>query len=125
MSLEPIGVKKKLEDYEYMQYYILMRIKKMKDFDAESKEWWEVAKEYFAKELEKNLVQHKVDEKSHKLDVFQKKNLDFVYGSPTSTKTFGQDEENETRPNGNAQEEEVHNEEPHVLKGGGQKEKEP
>ncbi len=42
----------------------------MKDFDAESKEWWEVAKEYFAKELEKNLVQHKVDEKSHKLDVF-------------------------------------------------------
>jgi hypothetical protein len=29
---------------------------KMKDFNAESKEWWEVAKEYFTKELEKNLA---------------------------------------------------------------------
>jgi hypothetical protein len=34
-----------------------MRTKnKMKDSDAESKEWWEVVKEYFAKELEKNLA---------------------------------------------------------------------
>ncbi len=54
-SLDLYGVKKQLEDYEQMlQYYTLMRIKnKMKDFDAESKEWWEVAKEYFTKELEK------------------------------------------------------------------------
>jgi hypothetical protein len=30
-----------------------MRTKnKMKDFDVESKEWWEVVKEYFVKELE-------------------------------------------------------------------------
>jgi hypothetical protein len=58
MSLDLDGVKKRLEDYEQMlQYYTLMRIKnKMKDFDAESKERWEVAKEYFAKELEKNLA---------------------------------------------------------------------
>jgi hypothetical protein len=34
----------------------------MKDFDAMSKELWEVPDEYFAKELEKNLAQHKVDE---------------------------------------------------------------
>ncbi len=35
----------------------LMRTKnKMKDFDAKSKEWWEIVEEYFAKELEKNLV---------------------------------------------------------------------
>jgi hypothetical protein len=29
---------------------------KMKDFKAKSKEWWEVAEEYFTKELEKNMV---------------------------------------------------------------------
>jgi hypothetical protein len=28
----------------------------MKDYDIESKEWWDVVKEYFAKELEKNLA---------------------------------------------------------------------
>jgi hypothetical protein len=39
-----------------------MRTKNKKDFDATSKEWWEVAKEYFAKELEKNMAQHRVDE---------------------------------------------------------------
>jgi hypothetical protein len=37
---------------------------KMKDFDVESKEWWEVAKEYFVKKLEKNLTQHRIDERS-------------------------------------------------------------
>jgi hypothetical protein len=26
------------------------------DFEARSEEWWEVAKEYFAKELEKNFA---------------------------------------------------------------------
>jgi hypothetical protein len=37
--MDPVDVKKRLEDYEV-------------DF----KEWWEVAKEYFLKELEKNLA---------------------------------------------------------------------
>jgi hypothetical protein len=57
-SLNPIGVKKRLEDYEQMlKYYTLMRMKnKMKDTEAKSDEWWEVTKEYFTKELEKNLI---------------------------------------------------------------------
>jgi hypothetical protein len=29
---------------------------KMKDFEAESEEWWEVVEEYFTKELEKNVA---------------------------------------------------------------------
>jgi hypothetical protein len=28
----------------------------MKDFEAKYEEWWEVTKEYFTKELEKNLA---------------------------------------------------------------------
>jgi hypothetical protein len=54
------------------QYNTLMRTKnKMKVFKAESKEWWEV----FTKELEKNLVQHKGNERilKYKLEVYQKK----------------------------------------------------
>ncbi len=40
-----------------LQYYTLMKTKnKMKDFDGEFEKWWEVIEEYFAKELEKNLV---------------------------------------------------------------------
>ncbi len=46
MSLNPIAVKKRL----------MMIKSKMKDFDVESKEWWEVVEEYFTKELEKNMV---------------------------------------------------------------------
>ncbi len=47
-----------------LQYYTLMRTKnKMKDSETKYVEWWEVAKEYFIKELEKNLVQHRVDER--------------------------------------------------------------
>jgi hypothetical protein len=63
--LDLAGVEKRLEDYEQMlQYYTLMRTKnKMNDFEAESEEWWEVAREYFTKEFEKNLVQHKIDER--------------------------------------------------------------
>jgi hypothetical protein len=34
----------------------------MKDFEAKSEEWWEVAKEYFTKELEKNLVHQRASE---------------------------------------------------------------
>ncbi len=64
-SLSPCGVKKRPEDYEHMlQYYTLMRMKnKMKDSEAEFKEWWKVAEEYFTKEVEKNLAQHRADEK--------------------------------------------------------------
>jgi hypothetical protein len=73
-SLDPIGVKKRLEDYEHMlQYYTLMKMKnKMKDFEVESKEWWEVVEEYFTKEMKKNLVQHRVDEKilRYKLEAY-------------------------------------------------------
>ncbi len=63
----------------------------MKDFKVEFEEWWEVAKEYFIKELEKNLVHHRIDEiiLKYKLEVYQKNFLDFIYGSPTSTKVLG------------------------------------
>ncbi len=57
-SMNSTNVKKRLKDYEQMlQYYTLMRMKnKMNDFEAEFEEWWEVAKEYFTKELKKNLA---------------------------------------------------------------------
>jgi hypothetical protein len=50
--------------------------------------------EYFAKELEKNMAQHRIDERSleYKLEIYQRNFLDFVCGSPTSTKTSSQDE---------------------------------
>jgi hypothetical protein len=85
---------------------------KMKNFDAEFEEWWEVVEEYFAKELEENLVQHRADERifRYKLEIYLKKFIEFVYGSLTSIKISGQDEEVE---------------EPHDLKGGGHEEKEP
>ncbi len=35
----------------------------MKYSNEQFEEWWEVVEEYFAKELEKNLVQHRVDER--------------------------------------------------------------
>ncbi len=86
----------------------------MKDSDVESKEWWEVVEEYFAKELEKNLTQHKVDENNlkYKLEIYQKKILDFVCGNPTSIKAFGQFEETKAEPSRTTQEEEVQTEEP-------------
>jgi hypothetical protein len=57
-SLNPTSVKKRLKDYEQMlQYCTLVRTKnKMNDFEVEFEEWWEVAKEYFTKELEINLA---------------------------------------------------------------------
>jgi hypothetical protein len=93
--------------------------------------------------LEKNLVQHRVDERimKYKLEVYQKTFPDFVYGSPISIMALDKDEEVEARPNEIAQEEEVHNKEPlnfrgettqkeevqiekpQDLRGGGQKEK--
>jgi hypothetical protein len=74
---------------------------KMKDFDVKFKEWWEVVEEYFVKELEKNMAQHRIDERifMYKLKVYQRNFLDFVYGSPTSTKTSSHNEDNETKPN--------------------------
>jgi hypothetical protein len=44
----------------------------MKDYDTKSEEWWEVGKEYFAKELQKNLAQHKNDERNfkYKLEIY-------------------------------------------------------
>jgi len=41
------------------------------------------------------------------LEIYFKKFPNFIYGSPTSTKTLGQDEEIEARPSGTIQEEEV------------------
>ncbi len=45
----------------------------MKDSEAESKDQWEVAEEYFTKELENNLAQHKADERilRYKLEAYQ------------------------------------------------------
>jgi hypothetical protein len=37
----------------------------MKDYDAEFEEWWEVTKEYFSKELEKNLAHHRANERKY------------------------------------------------------------
>jgi len=81
-----------LKDYEQMlQYYTLMKMmNKMKDSEAEFEEWWEVAKEYFTKELEKNMVQRWVDEKimRYKLETYWKNFPDFICGSPKSIKVL-------------------------------------
>jgi hypothetical protein len=86
-----------------LYYYTMMRKKNnMKDYEAKSKEWWEVVEEYFTKELEKNLVQHKTNEKiiKYKLEAYQNNFPYFIYGSPTSTKVSNHDEKIEARPNG-------------------------
>jgi len=59
---------------------------KMKESKAKSEEWWEVIEEYFAKELEKNMAQHRTNEKilRYKLEIYQKNFLDFICCSPTS-----------------------------------------
>jgi hypothetical protein len=64
---------------------------KMKDFEAKFEEWWEVAEEYFTKDLEKNLAQHRADERimMYKLEAYQKNFLDFICGSLTSTEVSG------------------------------------
>jgi hypothetical protein len=79
-----------------------MRTKNKMDSNIEYEEWWEVAEEYFTKELEKNLVQHKADERilKYKLEVYQKNFPDFICGSLTSTEVLGQDEEIEAGPSG-------------------------
>jgi len=97
---------------------------KMKDSNAKYEEWWEVTREYFVRELEKNLAQHRVDERMYmyKLEVYYKNFPDFVCGSPTNIETSGQDEKNEARPNGTTQEDELQTKEPQILKGEGQEE---
>ncbi len=74
----------------------------MKDFEVEFKEQWEVTEEYFTKELEKNLVQHKANERifRYKLEVYQKNFLDFICGNPTSIEVLSQDKETEAGPSG-------------------------
>ncbi len=91
----------------------------MKDSEAKFEEWWEVVEEYFVKELEKNMAQHRANERilKYKLEIYQKNFLDFMYGTPKSTKVQDKDEEAEARASGIAQEEEVQMEEPLNLKG--------
>ncbi len=49
------------------------------------------------------------------MEAYQKNFLDFICGSPTSTKVLGHDEEIEARPNKITQEEEVQTQEPKDL----------
>jgi hypothetical protein len=61
-----------------------MRTKnKMKDSKVEYEEWWEAIEEYFTKELEKKLIQHRGDEiiMKYKLELYQKNFSNFVYGN--------------------------------------------
>jgi hypothetical protein len=103
-SLDPTGVKKRLENYEQMlEYYTLMRTNnKMKNYEARSEEWCEIAEEYFTNELEKNMAQHRADERimRYKLEAYQKNFPDFICDSPTSIEVLGQDEETEAGPSG-------------------------
>jgi hypothetical protein len=64
-----------------LEYYTLMRTKNKMDSKVEFAKWWEVVKEYFTKELEKNLTQHRIDEKilRYKLESYQKNFADFIY----------------------------------------------
>jgi hypothetical protein len=83
--LDLTDIKKRLKDYEEMlQYYTLMRTKnKMKDFEVESEEWWEVTEEYFTNELKKNLVQHRANERilRYKLEAYKNIYPNFICGS--------------------------------------------
>ncbi len=51
--------------------------------------------------------------------------IDFICESPTSIEALGQDEENEVRPNGMVQKEEVEVEEPQIFKGGVKEDEKP
>jgi hypothetical protein len=86
-----------------------------------------MVEEYFAKELEKNLAQHRANERNlkYKLEIYYIFFPKFVFGNPISTKTLSQDEEAEARPNGTIQEEDVWIKEIKELKRGGQEKKEP
>jgi len=104
-----------------------MRMKnKMKDFEVKFEEWWEVVEEYFTKEMEKNLAQHKTDENilKYKLEAYQQNFPDFIYGNPTNIEASGHNERKEAGPNGIAQEKEVKTKEPQDLKSGTTQEEE-
>ncbi len=92
----------------------------MKDFKAKFEEWCEVAQEYFTKELEKNLAQHRVDERilKYKLETYQKNFPNFICGSSTSTELLSHNEETKAGPNGTVQEEEVQTKESQDLRSG-------
>jgi len=64
---------------------------KMKDSDVDFEKWWEVAEEYFTKELKKSLGQHRVNERilRYKLEAYQKIFPIFIYGSLTSIEVSG------------------------------------
>jgi len=64
-----------------LEYYTLMRTKNKMDSAVEFAKWWEVVKEYFTKELEKNLTQHRIDERilRYKLEAYQKNFVNFIY----------------------------------------------
>jgi hypothetical protein len=51
----------------------------MKDSETKFEEWWEVIEEYFTKELENNLPQHKANERimKYKLEVYKNKKSRF------------------------------------------------
>jgi hypothetical protein len=70
--------------------------------------------------LEKNLAQHKADEKfmRYKLEAYQKKFLDFICGSLTNIKILCQDEKIEVVPSGTTQKEEIQIEESQDFKSG-------
>ncbi len=78
-----------------LQYYTFMRLKNKLDFEVEFKEWWEVAKEYFTKELEKNLAQYRTNERimKYKLEAYQKNFPIFICDNSISIKVLGSDEE--------------------------------
>jgi len=75
---------------------------KMKNSEAKYEEWWEVAKEYFIKELDNSLAHHRADEKimKYKLEAYEKNFLNFIYGNPTNIELSSQDEEIEAGPSG-------------------------
>jgi len=91
----------------------------MKDFEAKSKEWWEVVEEYFTKELQKNLAQHKVDKElwgiSWKLikRIFQ---ISFV--AIQQVQRYQVNKKIKVGPNGTTQEEEIQIEESQDFKSG-------
>jgi len=74
----------------------------MKNSEAKYEEWWEVAKEYFIKELDNSLAHHRADEKimKYKLEAYEKNFLNFIYGNPTNIELSSQDEEIEAGPSG-------------------------
>ncbi len=83
-------------------------------------------KRIFIKELKKNLVQHRANERilRYKLEAYQKNFPDFICGNPTSIKVSSQDEETKVGPSGTTQDEEVQTKESQDLRSGATQEEE-